>query len=251
MICSVAPLVSSACVYERSTSNSASAYTCNTVHRSNMTHVFCLSCWAMMCKESMPTAIVCSSAREDRCSEFKVVGTTLWSAIQKLAKVKKGDKKAGELLSRVQTALSDVDAGNTKRCPRIDDTLHKLGIVVPYDKKTEIGWRPLSLSDTQLRKYLSSLLAAKDTGKEPDFRKLDELITYANIANDEGDPGQPLKLGLDLFSFAIEFDNDACNLLAPTYRLLGRDEFATVIESHTAGERRRKHKTFSALRHME
>lgn len=33
-------------------------------------------------------------------------------------------------------------------------------------------------------------------GKEPDFRKLDELITYANIANDEGDPGQPLKLGV-------------------------------------------------------
>ena len=36
----------------------------------------------------------------------------------------------------------------------------------------------------------------------PDFAELDRLLTYANIANDEMDPGQPLKLGLDLFQFA-------------------------------------------------
>lgn len=51
---------------------------------------------------------------------------------------------------------------------------------------------------------------------------LDRIISFANIANDECDYGQALKLGLDLYSHAEVFDNDAMALLAPTYRLLQR-----------------------------
>ena len=63
---------------------------------------------------------------------------------------------------------------------------------------------------------------AKDTGAAPDFSMLDRIISFANIANDECDYGQALKLGLDLYSHADVFDNDALALLAPTYRLLQR-----------------------------
>lgn len=59
-------------------------------------------------------------------------------------------------------------------------------------------------------------------GEKADFAQLDELISFANISNDEGDFGQALELGLDLFSHAAEFKRDACQLLVPTYKLLGR-----------------------------
>lgn len=76
--------------------------------------------------DALPSTIVCGNSREDRGSEFKVVGTTLLSAILKVAKVPKGDKKATTLLARVQAALVDVEDSSLKRKPRIDDTLHKV-----------------------------------------------------------------------------------------------------------------------------
>ena len=49
--------------------------------------------------------------------------------------------------------------------------------MVPYDRKTDVGWRPLSVSNAQLKKYLQSLLDAKARGAPPDFTELDRLIT--------------------------------------------------------------------------
>lgn len=40
----------------------------------------------------------------------------------------------------------------------IDDTLSGTGIVVPYNKTTEVGWRPLECTDKALKKYLVSLI---------------------------------------------------------------------------------------------
>lgn len=72
-------------------------------------------------------------------------------------------------------------------------------------------------------------------GTEADFAALDELINYANISNDEADFGQALELGLDLFSHAVEFKSDACQLLAPTYRLLNR---SVAVRSRCAASAR-------------
>ena len=66
-------------------------------------------------------------------------------------------------------------------------------------------------------RYFKSLLVAKEEGRDLDFSELDRLITFANIANDECDYGQALKLGLDMFTM-VELDGDTQNLLAPTYR---------------------------------
>lgn len=40
----------------------------------------------------------------------------------------------------------------------VTKTFHKAGIVVPYDSKTDVGYRPLSESESMLLKILSSYL---------------------------------------------------------------------------------------------
>jgi len=40
----------------------------------------------------------------------------------------------------------------------IDNTLSGTGILVPYNKKTEVGWRPLECTDKALKKHLVSLI---------------------------------------------------------------------------------------------
>lgn len=40
----------------------------------------------------------------------------------------------------------------------IDETLSGAGILVPYNKKTEVGWRPLECTDKALKKYLVGLI---------------------------------------------------------------------------------------------
>lgn len=63
---------------------------------------------------------------------------------------------------------------------------------------------------------------AHKAGGKPSFEQLDNLIQFANIANDEMDFGHGLELGLNLFNFDTLFRRDAANLLIPTYNLLNR-----------------------------
>lgn len=43
-----------------------------------------------------------------------------------------------------------------RNCFPVSDTFHKAGIVVPYDRKTDIGYRPLSESECMLIKKLGN-----------------------------------------------------------------------------------------------
>jgi len=40
-----------------------------------------------------------------------------------------------------------------RKCHPVTKTFHKAGIVVPYDSRTDIGYRPLSESECMLLKY--------------------------------------------------------------------------------------------------
>jgi hypothetical protein len=192
-----------------------------------------------------PTQVVASVVDTKRKrGRFRVLSPTLLQAMLKHGKevvrrLKGGTKSTAiEILAQVTAAAKEATVpAHPKRDP-IDSTLSTLGIVVPYDESTQVGWRELSVADDTLATYLESLLEAKEKGGQPDFTELDRLITFGNIANDECDPGQALKLGLDLFTM-VELDSDTANLLSPTYTLLGRTKFAEVIEKHTAESRRR------------
>ncbi|XP_050541400.1 histone PARylation factor 1-like isoform X5 [Daktulosphaira vitifoliae] len=125
-------------------------------------------------------------------------------------------------------------------------TFHKAGIYVPYDRKTDIGYRPLSESDSVLRKILKSYREASKSKKVAEMDKLQPIITYANIANDECDFGTGLELGIDIFCDGNSELHRICKqLLVTVYNLLRRPQFATIIQAHL--DNRRKNSNLSIL----
>ena len=138
-------------------------------------------------------------------------------------------------------------------------TFSGLGLVVPYDKKTELGYRPLSCTDKELKALLRRIATAKAKhrsssgtgGKVADTSELDEMITWCNIANDECDFGMGLHLGLNLLAFdpadnslqdggegAGHFGGYIRQLLEMCYMLLGRMAWSDVVRAHMQGRDR-------------
>ncbi len=97
-----------------------------------------------------------------------------------------------------------------------------------------MGWRELHLTGKELRKLLAKLEKAP-AGANPELEaELDELINWANIANDECDFGASLQLGLDLLNHGRRFARQAASVLANAYTLLDRPAFATIARQHGA-----------------
>ena len=120
-----------------------------------------------------------------------------------------------------------------RRKASIGPTSHRMGVVVPYDKKTELGYRNLDPSGPKLRKLLDELIKANDgIAKSARQAELDGLVNWANIANDESDFGASLQLGQDLFNHDLAFAPLAGRTLATAYTLLDRDAFAQIATMH-------------------
>ena len=86
----------------------------------------------------------------------------------------------------------------------------------------------------ELKKILKRITEGKDENeKVQGSDDLQEIMTLVQFANDECDYGMGLELGLDLFCFGSErFHKVILQLMPLAYRLLGRDEFAEIIEIH-------------------
>ncbi|EEQ98115.1 conserved hypothetical protein [Perkinsus marinus ATCC 50983] len=115
-------------------------------------------------------------------------------------------------------------------------TFNGLGVLVPYDKHTEVGYRELPVSSKALKGILDKIRDAPPG--ERDTSKLDEIFTWTNIGNDEGDFGMGLELGQDLFcadkpGVGPVFTKPLTIILRNAYKLLGRQAFIPVIEAHT------------------
>ncbi|XP_065200635.1 histone PARylation factor 1 isoform X2 [Planococcus citri] len=113
-------------------------------------------------------------------------------------------------------------------------TFHQAGIVVPYDKNTKVGYRPLSENPNNLKKLLKKI-EDSTTAEErtAHLNSLHTVVNWANIAMDECDFGTNLELGLDLFSYGTDhFNSIIRSSLRNAYNFLGRREFATIIEAH-------------------
>lgn len=73
--------------------------------------------------------------------------------------------------------------------------------------------------------------AERQDVKDQALDQLQQVITAANIANDECDFGTSVELGLDLFAVGgPDFDQSAMQLLTTGYSLLGRPEFAKIAK---------------------
>lgn len=127
-------------------------------------------------------------------------------------------------------------------------TFHQAGMVVPYDKKTELGYRSLIETERNLKKLLEKVVAAtSDEERDAYLGKLQEVITAASIATDECDFGTGLELAIALFCFGGDvFHNTIRQLAGTTYGLLGREAFTTILEAHL--EDRRKGSDLSILK---
>ncbi|VVC42442.1 Hypothetical protein CINCED_3A005986 [Cinara cedri] len=110
-------------------------------------------------------------------------------------------------------------------------TFHRFGVVVPYDKKTDVGYRPLSESERTLQRILKSYREANESKKFDKRDKLQTIINYANIACDECDFGTGLELGIDIFCDGNPELHGICKqLLVTVYNLLRRPQFGTIIK---------------------
>ena len=113
-------------------------------------------------------------------------------------------------------------------------SFHGAGIVVPYNKQTEVGYREIPETNASLKKILKNVVEA-DTDSDLDkaLDVLQEIVTNVQFANDEGDPGMGLELGIDLLCHGGErLHNTIKHLLGVAYELLNREDFALIVNSH-------------------
>ncbi|XP_025193272.1 histone PARylation factor 1 isoform X2 [Melanaphis sacchari] len=168
------------------------------------------------------------------------LGKSLFQALSKHlqrmdSKVANSLKK--KLLAYEKRKVTEILEG--RKCDPVTKTFHKAGIVVPYDCKTDIGYRPLSESEYNLQKILKSYHEASESKKMEVMDKLQPIINYANIASDECDFGTGFELGIDFFCDGNPDLHRICKqLLVTAYNLLRRPQFATIIKAHLNNRRK-------------
>ncbi|XP_034240414.1 histone PARylation factor 1 [Thrips palmi] len=196
--------------------------------------------------KSMPAFLASNCAAKD--GVFTQVAENIFGAVNAyLNDLKKASNPfLQSKIARLQKSLQDYAKGSditldTKtQAMRLRDrksvskTFNGLGLVVPVEKRTEIGYRELIETDVNLKRILKRIAEAeRQDVKDKGLDQLQQVITAANIANDECDFGTSVELGLDLFAFGgPEFDQSALQLLTTGYTLLGRPEFAKIARVH-------------------
>ena len=166
---------------------------------------------------------------------IKPIGDNLFQAVLSLQQNKDSEliKSLKEFATDNGVSL-DAHAFKLRKKKVVADTFHGAGIVVPYDRATELGYRPLHKTNTELKTLLSQITTATESKKRSLKQdELQELITFVQFANDEGDPGMGLELGIDLFCNGNKlFTSQIFHLLTVAYDLLGRQPYRWIIEEH-------------------
>ncbi|KAH8414136.1 hypothetical protein KR222_008802 [Zaprionus bogoriensis] len=161
------------------------------------------------------------------------------------AQVAAARKAAKQYITDRNLELGELDSLTKERNKRVlAKTFHRAGIVVPYERKSQQGYRTLMVSDAELKKILSlfdrkDLNDGSDSAKQAVLEKLQPVTNAANIAVDECDFGTALELGIDLFcSGHKELHLLASSLLVPAYSLLSRPQFIAIAKAHMDQRRR-------------
>lgn len=117
-------------------------------------------------------------------------------------------------------------------------TFHKNGIVVPFDRKKELGYRELLESDANLKKILSRFDRIDNAPDKIEFdaamSPLQPIVTGAFIAVDECDFGTALELAIDLFCHGTKNLHDVMKpLFVTAYSMLHRPQYIAIIKVQT------------------
>lgn len=115
----------------------------------------------------------------------------------------------------------------------VTKTFNTLGIVVPYNTKTKLGYRELAMDNKQLKAVFEKLKTCDSDNRNKILSELQPVMTYASIAMDECDFATGLELGLDILASGVESMNStASRYMSSAYKLLERHEFAKIAEAH-------------------
>lgn len=109
---------------------------------------------------------------------------------------------------------------------------HGIGILI--NVKDDVGYRPLNLSQKELKKLLMDIGTTDDEVQKEVLKKnLNELFTTVQFATDEMDFGTGLEFGHDLLwsNFKI-FDKMAGSVLRTAYTQLNRHPFVRILNFH-------------------
>lgn len=121
-------------------------------------------------------------------------------------------------------------------------SFHTAGIVVPFDRKTDLGYRPLSVTDKELLKICDRVSQAPEESKSKPMSVLQPVVTAATIAIDECDFGTGLELGINLFCYGNEFlDGTALRMLVSAYSVLDRGAFVEITKAHLRKRKQGEH----------
>nr|CAH0102221.1 unnamed protein product [Daphnia galeata] len=122
----------------------------------------------------------------------------------------------------------------------VANTFYECGIVVPVDKKTQVGYRKIPETDANIKKICKKIVESPNLSEQnKNSDALQELVTYVQYANDESDYGMGLELGLDLLAYGGEvFHPTILHLLGVAYELLERPEFTVILKAHLKERRR-------------
>ncbi|XP_053670211.1 histone PARylation factor 1-like [Anopheles nili] len=181
--------------------------------------------------------------------EFKIVGENLFDALMHYLDEKSNItpfnkqntsamKKNIEAYCHTKGILLKCnDKQNIRNKLIVCKTFHKAGLVVPYDRKKDVGYRPLLESDSKLRIILSKFDKVDRTTDKKNFeeamRELQSIITAANLAVDECDFGTALELALDLFCHGSKSLHEIMKPLFYTgYSMVKRPQYIAIIKSH-------------------
>lgn len=199
--------------------------------------------------EEMPALVMANHSEKD--AKFTALGDNLFAAVNAyiVTTIRDSDDKTPfqvAPLSSLQSSLrswaelhrftleTSTQALRARQKRVVARTLQNIGLVVPYDKKTELGYRDLGETHASLRKMFGAVATASTPeARARAYDVVQELVTNIQFANDEGDPGAGLELGLNAFAFGSEaLHKTVRHLLPVAYELLERTYFADVITEH-------------------
>lgn len=150
-------------------------------------------------------------------------------------------KSISDWTSKHEIMIQPVHGEKMKKRMRkvVAKTFFKCGMVVPYNQKTQLGYREIPENEQTLKKILKNIIDNSDSpDKDKYFDPLQELVNNVQYANDELDWGMGLELGWDLLAFGGEpLHSTIIHLLGVAYELLGRPQFFTILKAHLKNRR--------------
>ncbi|KAL1506292.1 hypothetical protein ABEB36_005684 [Hypothenemus hampei] len=201
--------------------------------------------------KDLPEFLVSNSEEVD--GTFQIMGDNIFTAVYLYLE---NFKKTGDIFKKMnvgnfqlkikrkidelQLDLSDRSDKIRKRERKtITKSFSKLGFIVPYNRKTQVGYRPLCISNKDLVKLLTDIQIGIPEKKQSLLSKFQNILTNVNIATDECDFGTGIELGLDILAHGVDcLNRTVSRCLATNYRLINKEEFAKIVEAHMKNRKR-------------